>query len=93
MNPERDCVQQKLFIDPATLYVEARCAAARFDLTEFPRYMTYDDLLQECVYSILRQSHNPLVTKPGWRVNVMKNRLRDLRKRRQEESLCSDLEV
>ncbi len=83
--PERDADRSLIKADYHQLLKEAKIAARVFSLAEFPCWIGYEDLIQECFYAVLRQSGRQEVDDPGWRVKVMRNRLRDLRRVRQGE--------
>ena len=66
---------------------EVRIALRTLVHRHFPRWMTDEDLFQECTLALLRKSGFPEFQHPGWRVRVARNRLRDLLKRSREMPL------
>lgn len=55
---------------------------------EFPRWLTDDDLIQECVLALFLKSADANFQFPGWRARVAQNKLRDLAKKKREDSLA-----
>jgi DNA-directed RNA polymerase specialized sigma24 family protein len=52
-----------------------------------PCWVTLDDLEQEALLVLLRNSARPNFTNRTWRITVMRNRLRDLSRKRTDEPL------
>jgi DNA-directed RNA polymerase specialized sigma24 family protein len=73
-----------------TLIHDAKLAARwAWNTLSFPRWFTPDDLGQEALLALLRQSGRPGFANRTWRIVVMRNRLRDLSRKRRELTLST----